>query len=380
MDPDLQADDRGRAQPRRVEVHPQQRPPARPHGRRPARPDGVRRSRFPAPARPVRRATGSTTSRSSADEIVRALGGGHADEHRGRCRPAPTAPTPSSTSPTAAASRSPARVTGRQRARRDHRRLRRHVGRQPVRHQRGQELTHAYTTFAIRSVLEPGAAEQLRQPRSDQGRGARSARSSTPVSPSAGHRPPRGRHVPAQRASQGAGPDQAGPVDGRGLRRRVDDAGERQPPRRQPVHHGDVHLRRRCRSPGQQARPVGGVVPDRRVGRCRSRWSRRRRRSTPAARSCARAVAARASRPGASARRSSSPSTPRSRGSCNAVTSRLAVPPEGIFGGEARQSGSVHRQRRGGHDPGPRHAASPATRCASTCPVAAEYASASSEA
>ena len=32
----------GRAQRRRVEVHPQQRPPTRPHVRRPARPDGVR--------------------------------------------------------------------------------------------------------------------------------------------------------------------------------------------------------------------------------------------------------------------------------------------------------------------------------------------------
>ena len=44
--------------------------------------------------------------------------------------------------------------------------------------------------------------------------------------------------------------------DGRGLGRGVDDAGERHPRRRQPVHHGDVHLRRRCRGAGRQARAV----------------------------------------------------------------------------------------------------------------------------
>ena len=42
VDPDLQADERRRAQRRRVAVHPQQRAPARPHVGRPARPDGLR--------------------------------------------------------------------------------------------------------------------------------------------------------------------------------------------------------------------------------------------------------------------------------------------------------------------------------------------------
>ena len=41
VDPDRQADEARRAQRRRVEVHPLERPPARPHGRRPARPDGL---------------------------------------------------------------------------------------------------------------------------------------------------------------------------------------------------------------------------------------------------------------------------------------------------------------------------------------------------
>ncbi len=54
VDPDLQADAGGRAQRRRLAVHPVQRPPARPHGRRPARPDGERRGRRPAAAEPLR--------------------------------------------------------------------------------------------------------------------------------------------------------------------------------------------------------------------------------------------------------------------------------------------------------------------------------------
>ena len=85
---------------------------------------------------------------------------------------------------------------------------------------------------------------------------------------------------------------------------------------------------------GHQARPRRLLLPHRR-GR---RAGRGRRgvgaRSGSCARRCARVRAA-AERSGAgSARRSSSPSTPTAPWQLNAVTSRLAVPPEGIFGGE----------------------------------------------
>ena len=42
-----------------------------------------------------------------------------------------------------------------------------------------KNYTHAYTTFTVRAVSEPRAAQQPRQPRADQGATHRSARSST---------------------------------------------------------------------------------------------------------------------------------------------------------------------------------------------------------
>ena len=77
VDPDLQAPCRGRAQPRRLEVHPLERAPARPHGRRPPRPGGLGRGGLAAaagalpPARPRRH-------RGSGRRDHRALGGGDA--------------------------------------------------------------------------------------------------------------------------------------------------------------------------------------------------------------------------------------------------------------------------------------------------------------
>ena len=109
VDPDRQADEARRAQRRRVEVHPLQRPPARPHGRRPARPDGVRRGRAPSASWRCATSTASTTSRLSPtrsstarEAATRASDPGAARRHvpaRRRC----------STSPTAARSRSSAR-------------------------------------------------------------------------------------------------------------------------------------------------------------------------------------------------------------------------------------------------------------------------------
>ena len=58
----------------------------------------------------------------------------------------------------------------------------------------------------MRSVLNPELPEQPRQPGADQGRGARGLDRQRGVA-AAVHGPPRGGHVPAQRAAEGAGPD-----------------------------------------------------------------------------------------------------------------------------------------------------------------------------
>jgi hypothetical protein len=150
---------------------------------------------------------------------------------------------------------------GRSRGRRDHRRLRGLVGRQPVRHQRRQEL-HARVHHVHGALgAQPRAAQQPRQPGADQGRGPGRFDRQRGVA-AAVHRPSRGRHVPAQRAVEGARPDPSRAGDGRGLRCRVDDAGQRQPRRRSPVHHRDVHLRRWRRRPRGEAGARRVLVPD----------------------------------------------------------------------------------------------------------------------
>ena len=83
--------------------------------------------------------------------------------------------------------------------------------------------THAYSTFAVRSLPQSRAAEQLRQPRADQGRGAGRLHRQLQVS-LAGQRAPRRRHVRADADPQGAPSGHAGPRAGRGLRRGVDHA------------------------------------------------------------------------------------------------------------------------------------------------------------
>ena len=79
----------GRAQRRRVEVHPLQRPPARPHGRRPPRPDGVGRGRRPAPRRAVRPAR-PRRHRGARRRDHRPLRGRHPRTASASCRPART--------------------------------------------------------------------------------------------------------------------------------------------------------------------------------------------------------------------------------------------------------------------------------------------------
>ena len=303
---------RRRAQRGRVEVHPLQRPPARPHGGRPARPDGIRRGRRPAPAGAVRPATGSTTSRRSPTRSSTAPRR-RPGRRSATCPPARTAASAvldladgsrSTSSARSPSTPRPARSSSTTRARSDA---------SPYGINVVKNYTHAYTTFTVRSVLNPEipnnhgslAPIKVEAP----GGIDRQRRVAAAV-----HGPPRRRHVPAQRAAQGAGPDQARAGDGRGLRRRVDDAGQRQPRRRPPVHHGDVHLRRRRRRPGGQAGALGVLVPDRR----RRGADRGRRGVGPDP------VPAKALRPGSggdgrrpagSARRSSSPSTRRARGS-----------------------------------------------------------------
>ena len=213
-------------------------------------------------------------------------------------------------------------------------------GASPCGHQRRQELHPRLHDVHRAQRAQPRDPEQPRQPGADQGRGARGHRSSTRCRP----QPGTARHVVgmflpnallkalAQVAARAG--------DGRGLGRGVDDAGQRQPRRRPPVHHGDVHLRRRRRRPGHEARADGLLVPD----RCRRGADRggrgHRRRSASAARQL---------RPGSGgARRAARRARPDDRvlGRHDpAVAAQRRdqppgrAPPEGIFGGEPGAAG-----------------------------------------
>ena len=372
VDPDLQADERRRAQRRRVEVHPLQRPPARSHGRRPARPDGVGRGRRAAAAGAVRRSTASTTSRtwptrssSAREAATRAThpraAGGHVPRR-----------APCSTSPTAAAIDIVCAITVDPDAGEILVDYEGSSGASPYGINVVKNYTHAYTTFTVRSVLNPeipnnhGSLAPIKVE-------APEGSIVNAVSPAAVHRPPRRRHVPAQRAAQGAGPDQARAGDGRGLGRGVDDAGQRQPRRRPPVHHGDVHLRRRRRRAGRQARARRPARTRPASPPCRSRSSRRRRPIRFHRKAAARrAAVATARRPAGSARRSSSPSTRTRPWQLNAVTSppRRARRRASSAASPARP-GAFTRQRRSRSRPRPASRCSPATSCASSCRAAA---------
>ncbi len=144
----------GAAQRRRVEVHPLQRPPARPHGRRPARPDGVGRGRGPAPAGVVRPPR-PRRHRGAGRRDHRALRGGDAGQHpRAARRHVPTA-RPSSTSPTAAAIIIACAITVDSEAGEILVDYEGSSGASPFGINVVLNYTHAYTTFTMRSVLNP---------------------------------------------------------------------------------------------------------------------------------------------------------------------------------------------------------------------------------
>jgi hypothetical protein len=263
VDPDLQADEARRAQRRRVAIRPLERAPTRSHGGRPARPARLRRGRCAASRRAVRGAR-ARRHRSARRRDHRPVRGRDACEH-------PRAP--GRHLPVVGGARSRRRQPDRHRLRdhrrprrrRDHRRLRGHLAGQPVGHQRRQELHPRLHDVHGTVGPEPRHPEQPRQSRPDQGRGTRRVDRQRPAAP-ARHRPARGRHVPPQRPAEGARPDPARRRDGGGVGRGVDDAGQREPRRRQPVHHGDVHLRRRGRCPLREAWARCLLVPDGCVG------------------------------------------------------------------------------------------------------------------
>ena len=177
-----------------------------------------------------------------------------------------------------------------------------------------KNYTHAYTTFTVRSVLNPGIPNNhgsLAPIKVEAPEGS--------IVNAVRPQPGTARHVVGMflpntllKALAQIAPD-AG--DGRRFGRGVDDAGERRLRRRQPVHHGDVHLRRRGRGAGRQARARRLLVPDRR----RRRADRGRRgvgaRYASGARHCGQARVAAECRPVGSDRRSSSASTARGPGS-----------------------------------------------------------------
>ena len=239
-----------------------------------------------------------------------------------------------------------------------HGRLRRLVRGQPVRDQRREELHPRVHDVRGAQRAEPGDPEQPRQPGARSRSRRRRAASSTRCRP----QPGTARHVVGmflpERAAEGAGPGQARAGHGRGVRRGLDDAGQRQPRRRPPVHHGHVHLRRRRRRPGRQARACRPAPTRPAWPRCRSRWSRPARRSGSTARQL---------RPGSGgARRADRRAGPDdrvlrrhrpARGSSTPSPAGWPCAPEGIFGGEPGAAGSLLCQRRARHDTGQGHPA-----------------------
>ena len=188
-----------------------------------------------------------------ADEIIDRSRGGHAGRHpRAAGRHVPRR-APCSTSPTAAASTSSARSPSTPTPARSPSTTPARSDASPWGINVVKNYTHAYTTFTVRSVLNPeipnnhGSLAPIKVDRP--GGHDRQRRVAAAV-----HGPPRRRHVPAQRAAQGARPGPARAGDGRGLRRGVDDAGQRQPRRR--------HARssRRC-SPTPAASAPGPPSP-----------------------------------------------------------------------------------------------------------------------
>ena len=363
----------GRAQRRRVEVHPLQRPPARPHGRRPARPDGVSGEVGAQRLHALCDRHGLDDIEALADEIIERSRGGDTRQH-----------------PRAAGRHVPRRsamldladgsqidivcaMTVDPDARRDHRRLRRarraraRTGINVVRelHPRLHDV-HG----ALRA--QPGAAEQPRQPGADQGRSRPRASIVNAVSP----QPCTARHVvgmflpnallkalaqikPEQSMAEGSGAVWTMQVSGN-----HDDG--------RPfitamfTYAGGVGAR--ATKPGLVAR----ARTRRASPRCRSRWSRRRPRSASCARSCAPAAAAAGGQIGGLGQTIEFTVDTTRPWQLNAVTSRLADAAAGHLRRRARRRRMRSRVNgEAGHARRPASRCSPATSCASTCRAAA---------
>ena len=203
-----------------------------------------------------------------------------------------------------------------------------------------KNYTHAYTTFTVRSVLSPeipnnhGSLAPIKMI-------APEGSIVNAVSP----QPCTARHVvghvPAERAAQGTRPGAARRRDGRGLGCGVDDAGQRQPRRRQRRSSP------RCsRTPAASApAPRSPVSMHARIPTGRRRRAHRGRRGVGPDPVPHEGVAH--SVPAATVRQTGglgqtiefSVDTTRPW-QLNAVTSRLAEPPQGIFGGVAGQAGA----------------------------------------
>ncbi len=305
-----------------------------------------------------------------ADEIIVAVRGGHPGQHpRAAGRHVPR-PRRCSTSPTAARSRSSARSPS-TRSRRDHSSTTPgSSGASPLGHQRRQELHPRLHDVHGALGAQPRAAEQPRQPRADQGRGPRGLDRQRRVA-AAVHRPPRRRHVPAQRAAQGARPDppEQAMAEGSGAVWTMQVSGNHDDG--SPfitamfTYAGGVGAR--ADKPGLVAcsYPTGVAAVPIEVVEASAPIRFHRKELRPGIRRRRRA------RRAGSVRRSSSPSTPPARGSSTPSPAGSPTPPEGIFGGEPGATGSFTVNGEAGHAPRPASRCSPATSCASTCPVAA---------
>ena len=224
----------------------------------------------------LRRATVSTTSRTSPTRssgareeatrrAIRALPGG---TYRGHADARPRRRL---------ADRDRRRHHRRPGKRRDPRRLRGLVGRQPVRHQRREELHARLHDVHGAQRAQPRGAEQPRQPGADQGRGARGQHRQRRVA-RAVHRAPRRRHVPADAVAAGARADACR------SRRMAEGSGAVWTCRCRATTTTADRSSRRC-SPTRAASAPGPTSPACRRRRtppasppCRSRSSRRRRR------------------------------------------------------------------------------------------------------
>ena len=173
------------------------------------------------------------------------------------------------------------------------------------------------------------------------------------------HGPPRRRHVPAQRAAQGARPDHAptqAMAEGSGAVWTMQVSGNHDDGRpfitAMFTYAGGVGAR------AAEARPRRVLVPDRRGG-----GADRGRRGVgadpvPAQGAAPPAAAAPARQTGGLGQTIEFTVDTDRPWQLNAVTSPARPrPPQGIFGGEAGAAGSVHGQRRAGRHAGARHAA-----------------------